>query len=132
MQENEMDNRKQYELKVNYAIGVTTRYAIKKGSMKAVFIDLLEFWKTTAKKKDFEAFVTDSTGRMFFFTFERGGNYNPYNPYGNNYDFNLSHEFSSDETPNGDDVYTYYGVDFADRSHRKLDFAYANYEVEKF
>lgn len=123
---------KQYDMKVNYAIGMTSRYAIKKASMKAVFVDLYKFWQTTAKRNDFEAFITDTTGKMFLFTFERGtGSSNYLKPYGS-YDFLLSQEFTSDETPTGDDVTTFYAVDYKDARKRDFDFEYAEYEVERY
>lgn len=121
---------KQYELKVPFAIKVTSRGAIAKSSMKAVFLTLFEHIYRKGKGS-IEAFVRDTTGKEYFFTLEdrasRKGRY--YDPYEYS-EFVLSCELTEDETPSGRDVSTYYAVDWADARHRDFDFEYADYSSE--
>ena len=120
---------KQYDVKVNFPIALTKRNGIAKVSMKNVLAELLTFYKRI--RQSFEAFVTDSTGREFFFTLEdRNRKKSWYDPFEYS-DFILSCELTEDETTDGSDVFTYYAVSWLDGRHTKLDHEYAEYRVEK-
>ena len=119
---------KQYDVKVNFPIVLTTRNGIAKVSMKNVPAALLTFHKRV--RQSFEAFVTDSTGRTLFFTLEDANRKGWYDPFEYS-DFVLSCELTEDETTDGSDVITYYAVSWLDGRHQKLDHEYAEYRVEK-
>ena len=121
---------KQYEIKVPFEIKLTSRGAVAKSSMKAVFLTLFENIYRKAKK-GFEVFVKDNTGKEYFFTFEdKASRRNTwYDPYEYS-EFVLSCELTEEESPSGKDVSTYYAVDWADARHRNFDFSYAEYKSE--
>lgn len=123
-------NLKQYEFKVPFVIKVTSRGAISKSSMKAIFLTLFEnVYKK--KKQSFECFIKDSSNQEYMFTFEdkaeRTGRW--YDPY-EYYEFVLTCELTEDESPSGKDILTSYAVDWADARHRSFDFNYAEYKSE--
>ena len=103
----------QKDITVAFEIKTTKVDAVAKASMKKVFQTIF----AEDHKNNYDAFITDSTGRMFCFTLQRS-----------EWGFTLSCENCDDEH----DTATTYEVFWMNGQHRAVDYAEAYYEVNRY